>query len=285
MLNRISCSLACLILVGNLAGCLTRAQQATDRQVLESPSLDELLLFFPAKYPDGEWSPKNLKFQDVDFESSDGTKLHGWYCPVENPREVVLIAHGNAGHVASRAGWLKYLQEQLRVSVFMFDYRGYGRSEGIPTVQGSIEDAIAARKKLCELAQVNDSQIVLMGESLGGAIMVQLASKSAPKAMVLQSTFSSLKDVADVHFPNLSALVPRKKLDSVGAIKSFRGPLLLSHGTRDQTIPYALGERLFQAANEPKQFVPVLGADHNDALTKGYLQKLEGFFGELTRSK
>lgn len=261
------------------------AQESLKLEASKEPSLDELLLFFPAKYPSGDWSPKELKFQDVYFESNDGTKLHGWYCPAEKPRAVVLVAHGNAGHVASRAGWLKYLQTQLSVSVLMFDYRGYGRSQGTPTVDGAIQDATAARKKLCELAGVNDAQMVLMGESLGGAVVLQLAAKSPPKALILQSTFSCLKDVADVHFPSVSWLVPRGKLDSVSAIKSYRGPLLLSHGTIDRTVPYGLGEKLFQAANEPKEFVPIRGADHNDAITKDYLQKLNVFIDELAKPR
>jgi hypothetical protein len=131
--------------------------------VTKSAPLDELLLFFPSRFPSGDWEPKGLRFQDVFFESKDGTKLHGWYCPVEKPRAMVLIAHGNAGHVASRAAWLRYLQTQLNVSTLMFDYRGYGRSEGRPTVEGVIQDATAAHEKLCELASVKPSEIVLMG--------------------------------------------------------------------------------------------------------------------------
>ena len=167
-------------------------------------SLDELLLFFPAKHPAGNWEPRGLTFQDVAFESKDKTKLHGWYCPCEKPRAVVLLAHGNAGNVATRAAWLSYLQTKLRVSTFLFDYRGYGKSDGVPTAEGVLDDARAAMTKLCELTQLKDSNIVVMGESLGGAIAVQLAAERAPRGLILQSTFSSLRDVADVHYPQLS---------------------------------------------------------------------------------
>ncbi len=95
-------------------------------------SIDESLLFFPSKYPEGNWNPKDLRFEDVFFTADDKTKLHGWYCPCDHPRGVLLIAHGNAGNVASRAAWLRYLQSKLKLSVFIFDYRGYGRSEGAP---------------------------------------------------------------------------------------------------------------------------------------------------------
>ena len=250
-----------------------------------TPSIDELLLFFPLKFPSSDWKPEDLEFQDVFFAAEDGTKLHGWYCPAEKPRAVVLIAHGNAGHVASRAPWLRYLQSKARVSVFMFDYRGYGRSEGTPTVEGAIQDATAARAKLRELASVKDSEMILMGESLGGAIVVQLAAKSPPRGLILQSTFSSLRDVADVHYPKLSWLVPRDKLDSATQIAAFRGPLLQSHGTADRTIPFASGQKLFRAANEPKEFVAIKNVGHNNWVTDAYLKRLDQFITRVSAAQ
>ena len=258
--------------------CLAQEAKESDAETQTKPqSIDELLLFFPSKFPSGDWKPKDLQFDDVFFSAEDETKLHGWYCPADNPRAVVLVAHGNAGHVASRAPWLRYLQTRAKVSVFMFDYRGYGRSEGTPTVEGAIQDATAARAKLRELAGVKDSEMLLMGESLGGAIAVRLAADSSPQGLILQSTFSSLRDVADVHCPKLSWLVPRRKLDSVTQIVRYRGPLLQSHGNVDETIPFSSGEKLFRAANEPKQFVTIENADHNDWLTDAYLKQLDGF--------
>lgn len=247
-------------------------------------SLDELLLFFPTKYPKGNWQPADVDFRDVYFTAEDRTKLHGWYCACENPRAVILIAHGNAGHVASRAQWLGYLQRQARCSVFMFDYRGYGRSEGVPTADGALQDARAAHAKLCELAAVKETELVLMGESLGGAIVVQLAQATSPRALILQSTFPSLKEVAQIHFARLAWLVPNNKLDSATAIAGYKGPLLQSHGTADRTIPFRLGERLFRSANEPKQFVSIEGADHNDWLTDAYLKQLDAFLAKLPSS-
>lgn len=245
------------------------------------PSIDELLLFFPAKFPTGDWKPKDLQFQDVFFTASDDTKLHGWFCPCDKPRAVLLMAHGNAGHVASRAAWLRYLQSKPKASAFIFDYRGYGRSEGSPTVEGVLKDASAARAKLRELAHVKDTEMLLMGESLGGSIVIQLAAESAPRGLIVQSTFSSLRDVADVHYSNLSWLVPRDKLDSTSQIARYRGPLLQSHGTQDRTIPFALGQKLFRAANEPKQFAAIEGADHNNWQTDAYLKQLDEFIARV----
>lgn len=261
------------------------SQESTESTRPSKPkaaSLDELLLFFPSKFPDGDWNPTGLRFQDIFFDADDGTKLHGWYCPAQDRRAVVLIAHGNGGHVASRAAWLRYLQKETSVSVFMFDYRGYGRSEGRPTVEGAMKDARAARAKLCELAGIKDSEMLIMGESLGGAIAVQLAAESAPQGLILQSTFSSLRDIAAVHYPKLSWLVPRDKLDSVAHIVAYRGPLLQSHGSSDGTIPLSSAEKLFRAANEPKQFVVVENADHNNWLTESYLKQLDAFITRVS---
>jgi uncharacterized protein len=268
----------------------TSAQQIEDdkKDTKAKPqSIDELLLFLPSKYPDGDWSPKGLRYDDVFFTATDQTKLHGWYCPVDKPRAVMLMLHGNAGHVASRSQWLKYLQNKANVSVFIFDYRGYGRSEGKLTVEGALLDAQAARSKLCELAKVQSVDLLLMGESLGGAFAVQLASdpKSVPRGLILQSTFSSLREVADVHFPKLAWLVPIDKLNSAAHIDRYRGPLLQSHGTGDKTIPFSLGEKLFSAANEPKQFCPIHHADHDDWLTDSYLKQLDAFIERVSLLK
>ena len=258
--------------------CLAQETKESDGSTKSKPqSIDELLLFFPSKFPSGDWNPKDLQFKDVFFSAEDETKLHGWYCPSDNARAVLLLAHGNAGHIASRAPWLRYLQSRAKISVFIFDYRGYGRSEGTPTVEGAIRDATAARAKLRELAVVKDSEMLLMGESLGGAIVVQLAVDSPPRGLILQSTFSSLRDVADVHYPKLAWLVPRNKLESATQIVRYRGPLLQSHGNLDRTIPCSSGEKLFRAANEPKQFVTIENADHNNWLTDAYLKELDGF--------
>ncbi len=257
------------------------SQDCAESDTAKPASLDELLLFFPSKFPAGNWAPEDLRFDDVWFVAEDTTRLHGWYCPCDDPRATILIAHGNAGHVASRAPWLKYLQSRARVATFMFDYRGYGRSEGVPTVEGALLDAKAARAKLRELARIEDSEMLLMGESLGGAIVVRLAAESAPRGLVLQSTFSSLRDVADIRYPKLSWLVPPGKLDSVTQIVRYHGPLLQSHGTADRTIPFGSGEKLFRAANEPKTFVKIPGASHNNWLTEDYLRQLDGFIRRL----
>lgn len=244
-------------------------------------SLDELLLFFPSKYPDGDWRPAGLVVEDAWFKAQDGTRLHGWYGPCEKARAVVLFAHGNAGNVSHRAARMRHLQKELRVAALVFDYRGYGRSEGIPTAEGILQDARAARKWLAERAGVGEARIVLLGESLGGAVVADLAGTDGARALILESTFASLAEVARHHYPDLAWLVPADKLNSAARIARYAGPLLQCHGDADRTIPYASGVKLFEAAPGAKRFVRIAGGDHNDPPSADYLRHLERFLAEL----
>lgn len=245
------------------------------------PSLDELLLFFPTKHPRGNWKPHDLVFEDVWITAKDGTRIHGWFCPCENPRAVVLFAHGNAGNLSDRAALMTYFQKQLRLTTLIFDYRGYGRSEGRPTVSGVISDGLAAANFLEKHAGIDKSELVLMGRSLGGAIVVQIAPEIQPRGLIIESTFSSLKQIAKHHYSMLAWLVPRNKLDSKTAIAGYKGHLLQSHGAADQVIPFDLGVELFNAANEPKQFIELENADHNDSPPKSYYKQLSNFLESL----
>ncbi len=266
-----------------MAACLISVCESQEPPIPKQPSLIDAFLFYPSDATVGNWKPDNLPFEDIQFASADGTKLHGWYCKCEKPQGIVLYAHGNGQNLATRARLLRELLTRVQVSVFIFDYRGYGRSEGQPTIDGALADARAARIKLCELASVKDSELLLMGDSLGGAFMVQLAAESAPRGLVLQSTFSSLRDTAKFLFPSLYAVVNSKTLDSATRIKAYSGPLFQSHGDQDTIVPFELGERLFRAANEPKTFFAVQNAGHNNWLTNDYLAALSKFISKLPR--
>lgn len=244
-------------------------------------TLDELLLFFPMKFPEGNWKPNDLEFEDVWFKSDDGTRIHGWYCPCKKPRAILLYAHGNAGNLTYDRELMRLLQQRLRVATLSFDYRGYGRSEGVPTVEGVLKDARAARSFLAERSRVRASKIVLMGRSLGGAIATRLAAETPARGLVLESTFSSLKDVASHHYPRLAWLVPADKLDSVSHLAKHQGPLLQSHGDGDQVVPFSLGKKLFEAAKGPREFMRIADADHNDPLPAEYYKRLDRFIEKL----
>jgi fermentation-respiration switch protein FrsA (DUF1100 family) len=259
------------------------AKAPEQRKPSKVRSLDELLLFQPTKYPKGDWEPARLNFADAWITAGDGTQIHGWYCPAEKPKAIVLYCHGNGGNLAGRASTLQLLQEKMGVSVLIFDYRGYGRSEGKATVAGAMADARAARAELAKLAKVNESDIVLMGRSLGGAIAVQLAADAPPRGLIIESSFSSLREAAREHFPKLAWLVAKNKLNSAQAIAEVRCPLLQCHGDADRVISYESGRRLFTAAKHPKRFVTLAGVGHNDRPTREYYDAMADFLDALPK--
>jgi fermentation-respiration switch protein FrsA (DUF1100 family) len=243
--------------------------------------LEDGIVFQPRPFSkaDGE---RGLAVEDAWFTSADGTKLHGWFAEAKEPRAVVLYAHGNAGNIADRRGVLDLFHSQMRTSVLVFDYRGYGQSEGKPTEDGVLADARAARRWLAARTKVREEDIVLAGHSLGGGVVVDLAAKDGARGLILESTFTSLPETAAGHFPLLPVRsLMRTRLDSIVKIPSYRGPLLQTHGDADQIVPYELGRKLFNAANEPKQFVSVPGGGHNDPPSREYRAALDRFFDAL----
>ncbi len=243
---------------------------------------EERLIFFPDRYPAGIWQPEGLVYEDAEFTASDGVRLHGWYVPCDNSRATVLYAHGNAGNLSHRVDMLRVLHDMADVSVLIFDYRGYGKSDGQPNEPGLYDDARAARRWLAERESIDQQAIVLMGRSLGGGVVVELAAEDGARALVLESTFTSVPDVAVGHYPMLPVRqLLRTQIDSRAKIGRYRGPLLMSHGTADTIVPYHLGQELFDAANEPKQFFDIADGDHNDPQPVSYYATLVRFLDGL----
>jgi fermentation-respiration switch protein FrsA (DUF1100 family) len=236
-------------------------------------SLERSVVFQPLPYPAGDWSP-DPGVEDVWVESADGVRLHGWYAAAEHPRAVVLYTHGNAGNVTHRRDVLRLFRDRLDASVLVFDYRGYGRSEGTPSESGVLDDAGVA-----------ESEIVLVGNSLGGGVAVDLAARDGARGLVLENTFTSLPDVAGSHLVLAPfSVLMTTRLDSRHKIPAYRGPLLQTHGDADRIVPFALGRKLFDAANEPKRFVRVPGGGHNDPPAPDYIVALDEFLGSLPRN-
>ncbi len=241
-------------------------------------SLENWLLFHPFRYPAGNWHPAGLVFEDAWFKTADGTRLHGWYVPHQNAAAAVLFCHGNAGNVTHRADAMRLLAGRVGVSVLVFDYQGFGRSEGKPTAAGILADARAARAWLAGREKIPERDVVLMGESIGGAVAVDLAARDGAKALVLESTFDRLPDVAAYHFPWLPVRwLMQTRLDSAALIGKYQGPLFQVHGDADTIVPLEFGRRLFAAANEPKHFMLLPGHDHNDPMPMKYYEALAAF--------
>jgi fermentation-respiration switch protein FrsA (DUF1100 family) len=244
---------------------------------------EEYMIFPAPQYPQGNWNPNGLGHEDAFFTAEDGTKLHGWYLEHPQPRAYLLIAHGNAEHVAYMADELRELRDRFQASVFAFDYRGYGRSEGSPREKGVLADGRAAQAWLAQRAGIAPSDIVLMGRSLGGAVVVDMAVNNGARGLILERTFTSLPDVAARHYPWAPVkLLMRNRFDSLSKIKRYHGPLLQSHGTYDEVVPLEIGRRLFDAApSTNKLFFPVEGAYHNDPHSPQYNAVLQQFLDAL----
>jgi fermentation-respiration switch protein FrsA (DUF1100 family) len=213
------------------------------------------LIYFPSPGP----VPHVLGARDVVLETEDGIRLGAWYFPAGRP--AVLVCNGNGGDRSMRAPLAAALN-RLGYSALLFDYRGYGGNPGSPTEDGLAADARAARAWLD--AQPDVDRIAYFGESLGAAVAIGLAMQRPPVALILRSPFTSLPDVAAVHYPWLPAR--RLLLDrypSIDRIASLSAPLLVIAGDRDDIVPASLSRRLFDAAVEPKRYVVIRGAGHN----------------------
>jgi len=252
--------------------------------VLLMLSFFERWLVYPAPpHHVADWVAADLPHEDVYFDADDGTKLHGWYVPHAKAKAVVLFAHGNGEHVARLAPLLRLLHDRAEVSVFAWDYRGYGRSGGKPHEENVLADARTAQLWLAERAGVLPEHIVVYGRSLGGAVAVGLAAQFPVRGMVLERTFAQLVDTAAYHFPWLPVRwMMKNRFPSIERITTYRGPLFQSHGTADEVVPFDMGKKLFDAATTAnKKFFVVEGGDHNGPQPDDYYVALGEFLDSL----
>ena len=226
-------------------------------------------IYFPSRGYDATPSGLGLAHEDVWLTAEDGVRIHGWYLPVPRARWVTLVSHGNAGNISHRLDRALLLQARLRSSVFLYDYRGYGASEGSPDEAGTYRDARAAYGYLVEEKQVKADELVLFGESLGSAVSLELALARPAAALVLEAPFTSVRDMARTTI--LAPLAPfvRTRYESLARISRLRMPLLVLQGDRDEVVPPVQGRRLFDAAREPKRYFAIRGAGHNDTYLVG----------------
>ena len=251
-----------------------------------------LLYFYQSSfiyYPDRQWvaTPQQfgLSYEAVTFRTSDDIALSGWYVPAERARGVVLFFHGNAGNISHRM-LSTQIFNRLRFDTFIFDYRGYGKSEGRPDEVGTYRDAEAAWRYLVKERNIDPSMIVVFGRSLGAAIASHLAVKHTPRALIVESAFISVPELAARFYPFMPVRwLSRFQYATKDHVQKVACPVLVVHSREDDIVPFDHGRTLFEAARPPKDFLGINGS-HNDALlvTGGrYEQGLDRFLANVAR--
>ncbi len=249
-------------------------------------AFERRLIYFPLRALELEPGELGLVHEEAQLVTEDGVTLHAWLLPLPGARRTVLLFNGNAGNMSFRLDRAAQMQRRLGVSVLLFDYRGYGRSGGSPDEAGTYRDARAAYRWAVETKAVPPRELVLFGESLGAAVAVQLALEQPAGALVLESAFTSIPDMARAAYPFLPPVGPliRTRYDTLAKVPRLALPLLVLHGERDEIVPIGQGRRVFEAAGGPKRFFAIRGAGHNDTYLAGgeaYWQALGEFIESL----
>jgi len=249
--------------------------------------LQSRLVYYPSRDIDTTPGQLHLPFEEVFLTASDGVRIHAWYVPAERACGTVLFCHGNGGNISHRLDTIWTLH-QLGTNVLIFDYRGYGRSEGHPTEEGTYLDAEAAWKHLREQRGEPAGRIVIHGRSLGGAVAAYLARAHTPAGVVLESTFSSLPDMGAKVYPMFPVrLLSRFRYATAEYVTAVKCPVLVVHSPEDDIIPFAQGRAVFAAAAEPKRFVQIRGSHNSGFLESGdvYTSALRDFLSGALEGK
>lgn len=227
--------------------------------------LERHTIYYPMHILEGTPEDVGLRFEEVEFFSQDKIKLQGWFIQNNLARATVIFCHGNGGNISHRLDKILFLHK-LGLNVFIFDYRGYGNSKGVPTESGLYLDSKAAGEYIKNRykTEQNKMRIIVYGESLGGAVAIDLASKMKVDGLILEGVFTAAKDMAKIIYPFLPNFLITSKFDSLAKIKRTDAPKFLMHSLNDEIVPFSLGKKLFAAANEPKEFLELSGG-HNDA--------------------
>lgn len=244
--------------------------------------LDRFFVYHPEPWQDRDWARlSGVPLEDVWFQSTDGAKLFGWYVEAAADRPVMLWCHGNAGNIIDRLENLKLLY-QLGLSVFLFDYRGYGKSQAVsPNEQGLYRDAYGAYDYLTRTRKIRPERIILFGRSLGASVAGELAVQRPAVALILESSFPSIETVAKFYYSGLPMhwfLGAEHRL--IDRLPNLSLPKLIIHGDKDDIIPIEFGRQVFDMAKPPKEWYVIQGADHNNTYRIGgraYFQRLSEF--------
>ncbi len=250
--------------------------------------VENRLIFYPPRYPEGFPPPQVIQqeVEEIWLTTADGVRINAFYHSNPASRQVLLCFHGNAENIGYG---LAHLHEMAAIgtNILAVDYRGYGKSAGKPDEAGVYHDADAAYDYLTEQRHFRPEDIILYGHSLGGAVAVNLASRRPCGGLIVESSFTSARAMARRMFAiPFIAYVVKSRFDSEERIREVHAPILIVHGTLDETVPFEMGEQLFRAAPEPKQFFRVEGAHHNDVMEvsgETYLALLKTFVARAAR--
>ncbi len=251
-------------------------------------ALERMFIYFPARQLEGDPSSIGLAFENLSIITDDQVALHGWFIAYPGAKQTLMIFHGNAGNISHRLPWIEILRD-LRTNIMIIDYRGYGKSEGSPFEEGLYRDARAAFSWWTRERAGTGEQLVLFGESIGGAVAVNLAARTAPAGLIIQSTFTSAREMARTVFP-LGLLQPLAgvRFDSAAEILRVKCPKLIIHGDSDEIVPFRMGKALYEIAPGPKEFYEVPGAGHNSLPWQAgpdYISRLRTFLANLKTGK
>jgi uncharacterized protein len=250
---------------------------------------EDKFIYHPAKYPEGVWDIQHGKVsrEDITLTTEDKVSIHGWYSSPNPPMKdspVILWLHGNGGNITTCYPLVQNYVE-MGFEVFIIDYRGYGRSSGRPTEEGIYKDARAAWDYLLNERKILAERIVIQGVSLGGAPAIELSTRVNPAGLIVQCTFTSIADMARIRMPFVPGFLVRTRMDSIRKIASIRSPKLIIHSTLDEVVPFWMGRKLYEAASEPKHFLEVPDAYHNDVEIAGgsrYYETVRNFVTKVT---
>jgi len=223
--------------------------------------LESRSVFFPQKEIEFLPDTKRFLFNEVYFQTEDGLTLNGWFFRHPSAKATLLFFHGNGGNICHRLDKILLFRE-LGLNVFIVDYRGYGKSQGMPSEQGVYKDALAAFDYLAGRLDIPKDKIIGYGESLGGAVLLELASKRSFAALIVDSSFSSVADIAHHYYPFIPTFLFQTKMDAASCARKLTVAKLFIHSQEDDIVPFALGQKLFEAAAAPKEFLKIRG-DHN----------------------
>jgi fermentation-respiration switch protein FrsA (DUF1100 family) len=249
------------------------------------PKIEDFYVFFPQTSFDITPDDLHLNYKEVYFYSQDKEKLHGWFFPTNMNEPVIMISHGNACNISHMLEYAGLLIEK-NLQVFLFDYRGYGKSTGTPSEKGIYMDAQAAYDYLVNEEKIHRDNIVLFGQSLGAAAAIDVAKKNHVRSIIIEGAFTSTKEMSKKMFPIslISFLLPAN-YNNLDKIAHIHVPKLIIHSEDDEIVPFSMGKRLFEASREPKYFYTIKGAGHNDAFIVGGDKYFQAFAYFINHSK